>query len=179
MEDDAAESMAREEVARISEALAARVEELEAERALTLLLARTDGLTGLLNRGAFTAALIDRLEAAQGSGERLALFVIDLDRFKHLNDSLGHHAGDQLLNEIGRRLKTGARPGDLVCRLGGDEFAVIASGDQVARRAAALTQLLSQGHTIYGRTVSPGASGASMASMNATKASLAGSDSCA
>jgi len=158
MEDDAAESMAREEVARISEALAARVEELEAERALTLLLARTDGLTGLLNRGAFTAALIDRLEAAQASGERLALFVIDLDRFKHLNDSLGHHAGDQLLNEIGRRLRTGAKPGDLVCRLGGDEFAVIASGDQVARRAAALTQLLSQGHTIYGRTVSPGAS---------------------
>lgn len=158
MVDDAAERMAREEVARISEALAARVDELEAERALTMHLARTDGLTGLLNRGAFTAALIDRLEAAQASGERLALFVIDLDRFKHLNDSLGHHAGDQLLNEIGRRLKTEAKPGDLVCRLGGDEFAVIASGDQVARRAAALTQLLGQGHTIYGRVVSPGAS---------------------
>ncbi len=158
MEDDAADHLAREEVARISEALAARVEELEAERALTMHLARTDGLTGLLNRGAFTAALIDRLEAAQASGQRLALFVIDLDRFKHLNDSLGHHAGDQLLNEIGRRLKGEARSGDLVCRLGGDEFAVIASGEQVARRAAALTQLLGQGHTIYGRSVSPGAS---------------------
>jgi len=149
---------ASEEVRRISEALAGRVDELEHERALTMHLARTDGLTGLLNRGAFTSALIERLEDAESSGRPVALFVIDLDRFKHLNDTLGHHAGDQLLNEIGRRLKSEALAGDLVCRLGGDEFAVIASGEAVAQRAEALTHLLSQPHSIYGRAVSPGAS---------------------
>ncbi|MBT9473304.1 MAG: EAL domain-containing protein [Pseudomonadota bacterium] len=149
---------ASQDLRQVSEALAGRVDELEAERALTLHLARTDGLTGLLNRGAFTAALIDRLEAAERSGEAVALFVIDLDRFKHLNDSLGHHAGDQLLNEIGRRLRAGALDGDVVSRLGGDEFAVIASGEGLRKRAQALTQLLTQTHTIYGRAIAPGAS---------------------
>ena len=88
---------ARQELRQVSASLAARIEELETERALTLHLARTDSLTGLLNRGAFTAALVGRLEEAQRSGEPVALLVIDLDRFKNLNDSLGHDAGDQLL----------------------------------------------------------------------------------
>jgi diguanylate cyclase (GGDEF)-like protein len=149
---------ASEELRRVSETLAARVDELEAERALTLHLARTDSLTGLLNRGAFSAALIDRLTRAAGAGESVALFVIDLDRFKHLNDSLGHHAGDQLLNEIGRRLKSEAQEADMVCRLGGDEFAMISTGEAVRDRAEALTQLLRQPHSIYGRAVAPGAS---------------------
>lgn len=147
-----------EEVRRVSEALSARVDELETERALTMHLARTDSLTGLLNRGAFTAALIERLERAQLSGEKVALFVIDLDRFKHLNDSLGHHAGDQLLNEVGRRLRNATGPEDLVSRLGGDEFAVISSAEPVAALAETLTQRLSQPHSIYGRSVTPGAS---------------------
>src|SRR5687767_14491498 len=108
---------------RLSE-LAARVAELEAEREMTLRLAQTDSLTGLINRGAFTSGLCDRLEAARGSGESVALFVIDLDRFKSLNDSLGHHAGDMLLAELGHRLRELARPGELVARLGGDEFAL-------------------------------------------------------
>ena len=155
----AAEDQAR----RASDALSLRVEELEAERALTLHLARTDGLTGLLNRGAFTSALVERLEAAQASGERVALFIFDLDRFKHLNDTLGHHAGDLLLNEIGVRLKSQARAGDLVARLGGDEFALIGQagemgvGDEHAR-AETLTTALATPHWIYGRSVAPGAS---------------------
>ena len=74
--------------------LTARVAELEAERELTLRLAQTDSLTGLVNRGAFTAELCERLETAQAHGQSMSLFVIDLDRFKHLNDTLGHHAGD-------------------------------------------------------------------------------------
>lgn len=147
-----------EELRQVSEALATRVEELEAERALTLHLARTDSLTGLLNRGAFVAALVERLEAAARSGESVALFVIDLDRFKHLNDSLGHHAGDQLLNEIGRRLQAGAHSGEVVARLGGDEFAVIASGESVPARAQELTFALVKSHVIYGRSIAPGAS---------------------
>ena len=68
--------------------------ELEAEREMTLRLAQTDSLTGLVNRGAFTSGLCERLEAARETGVQVALFVIDLDRFKSLNDSLGHHAGD-------------------------------------------------------------------------------------
>jgi diguanylate cyclase (GGDEF)-like protein len=151
-------SQAQDELRRISETLTARVKELEDERALTLHLARTDGLTGLLNRGAFTAALVERLEAAQASGASVALLVIDLDRFKTLNDSLGHHAGDQLLIEIGRRLQSAALPGELVCRLGGDEFAVICAGETLRKRAGALTRLLTQTHAIYGRTITPGAS---------------------
>ena len=112
--------------------LAARVAELEAERAQTLRLAQTDSLTGLVNRGAFTAALAERLEAARANGEAVALFVIDLDRFKHLNDTLGHHAGDLLLAEMGARLRGVAGPDELVARLGGDEFALIAPASDLS-----------------------------------------------
>ena len=142
---------------RLSE-LAARVAELEAEREMTLRLAQTDSLTGLINRGAFTSGLCERLEAARESGQSVALFVIDLDRFKSLNDSLGHHAGDLLLAELGHRLRELARPGELVARLGGDEFAVVTDGTDVARRAEQLISMLSQQHTIYGRIVGSGGS---------------------
>lgn len=142
---------------RLSE-LAARVAELEAERELTLRLAQTDSLTGLINRGAFTSGLCERLEAARDTGENVALFVIDLDRFKSLNDSLGHHAGDVLLAELGQRLREDARPGELVARLGGDEFAVVSDAPDVARRAEQLIVTLSQQHTIYGRVVGSGGS---------------------
>jgi diguanylate cyclase (GGDEF)-like protein len=143
--------------------LKARIAELESERELTLRLAQTDSLTGLVNRGAFTSALCERLEAATRDGGRVALFVVDLDHFKHLNDTLGHHAGDLFLSEVGERLRTDAAPGELVARLGGDEFAVICplteSGPaEPARRAQRLLHLLTQPHTIYGRQVSPGAS---------------------
>lgn len=162
---------ARQELRRISQTLTARVDELEDERALTLHLASTDGLTGLLNRGAFAAALIERLEAVQAAGASVALLVIDLDRFKTLNDSLGHHAGDQLLIEIGLRLRSTALPGDVVCRLGGDEFALVTSGDNLRKRADAITKLLTQTHTIYDRAIAPGASiGVAMFPADATDA---------
>jgi diguanylate cyclase (GGDEF)-like protein len=138
--------------------LRARVAELEAERSLTLRLAQTDSLTGLVNRGAFTSGLCERLEAARASGGSVALFVIDLDRFKNLNDTLGHHAGDLLLAEIGERLRAAARSGELAARLGGDEFALISDTTEVGRRADELIALLSQPQMIYGRSVSPGAS---------------------
>ena len=143
--------------------LTARVAELESERELTLRLAQTDSLTGLVNRGAFTAALCERLEAAQADGGRVALFVVDLDRFKHLNDTLGHHAGDLFLAEVGERLRADAGPGELVARLGGDEFALISpasawGGSDPSRRAQQLLDLLTRPHAIYGRVVSPGGS---------------------
>jgi diguanylate cyclase (GGDEF)-like protein len=138
--------------------LTARVAELEAERELTLRLAQTDSLTGLVNRGAFTSELCERLEAAEAEGRTVALFVIDLDRFKHLNDTLGHHAGDIFLAEIGERLRADAGPNELVARLGGDEFALISDCEDVARRAQRLVTGLARPHTIYGRVVAPGAS---------------------
>ncbi len=138
--------------------LQARVAQLESERALTMRLAQTDSLTGLVNRGAFTSELCERLEAARATGERVALFVVDLDRFKLLNDTLGHHAGDLFLAEVGERLRASAGDGELVARLGGDEFALISSDADPARRAQQLLDLLTAPHAIYGRQVSPGAS---------------------
>jgi diguanylate cyclase (GGDEF)-like protein len=138
--------------------LIARVAQLESERALTMRLAQTDSLTGLVNRGAFTSELCERLEAAGAEGRSVALFVVDLDRFKLLNDTLGHHAGDLFLAEVGERLRADAAPGELVARLGGDEFALISDDGDPARRAQRLLDLLNRPHSIYGRLVSPGAS---------------------
>ena len=140
--------------------LAARVAELEAEREMTLRLAQTDSLTGLVNRGAFTGSLCERLEAARESGGSVALFIIDLDRFKNLNDTLGHHAGDQLLAELGQRLREEARPGEMAARLGGDEFALVTADADPAARAEKLVGILAQPQAIYGRSVTSGGSAA-------------------
>ncbi len=85
--------------------------------------ARHDALTGLPNRVRFSEQL-DSILARNGS-KQLAIALIDLDRFKEVNDTLGHHHGDLLLIEIGRRLTGSLRPGDAVARLGGDEFALV------------------------------------------------------
>jgi diguanylate cyclase (GGDEF)-like protein len=95
-----------------------------ASLALTRRLSLTDDLTGLGNRRAFTA----EAEAAIAEGNPFALLMIDLDQFKELNDTLGHHVGDELLRGIGPRLAATVRPGDLVARLGGDEFGVLLRG---------------------------------------------------
>ncbi len=87
-------------------------------------MAAHDGLTGLPNRAAFHTAA-ERALAAAGDGDRVTALMLDLDGFKEVNDNLGHHAGDLLLIEVGRRLRHSVRGGDLVARLGGDEFAVL------------------------------------------------------
>jgi len=97
--------------------------------------ALTDDLTGLGNR----RHLIERLQAAIDRGDEMALLLIDLDGFKELNDTLGHHAGDQVLRQIGPRLGGAVREHDTLARLGGDEFAlVLAPGDEVAASTAGL-----------------------------------------
>jgi diguanylate cyclase (GGDEF)-like protein len=88
-------------------------------------LAYHDGLTGLPNRSMFSKALGQSISEAQRYGRRLAVAFLDLDRFKQINDTLGHDAGDQLLKEVAARLKGCTRASDTVARLGGDEFVVL------------------------------------------------------
>jgi len=83
-----------------------------------------DSLTGLPNRELFRRTAQDALERGR-QGEHGALVLIDLDRFKEVNDTLGHHAGDELLRVVGRRLRESLRTDDTVARLGGDEFAMV------------------------------------------------------
>ena len=88
-------------------------------------LASFDSLTGLPNRTVFNDRLEHALHKTQRNSGTLAVFFLDLDHFKNINDSLGHKAGDLLLCEVANRLKSCVREGDTVARLGGDEFTVI------------------------------------------------------
>jgi diguanylate cyclase (GGDEF)-like protein len=88
-------------------------------------LAYHDGLTGLPNRSMFSKVLNQSISEAHRYDRRLAVAFLDLDRFKQINDTLGHEAGDQLLKEVGARLKGCVRDSDTVARLGGDEFVVL------------------------------------------------------
>ncbi|HKG26982.1 MAG TPA: diguanylate cyclase [Thermomicrobiales bacterium] len=87
--------------------------------------ARTDGLTGLLNRGATEETLDAELTRARRTGLPLAILLIDLDGFKHVNDRRGHLVGDRVLQEVAGILRTSVRDGDSVGRYGGDEFLVL------------------------------------------------------
>jgi diguanylate cyclase (GGDEF)-like protein len=101
------------------------VQELEAREAAAQHLALHDQLTNLANR----ALLEDRLDQAmtryRRTGEPVALLMLDLDRFKQVNDTLGHNAGDLLVQEVGDRLRSLVRETDTVARIGGDEFAIV------------------------------------------------------
>ena len=88
-------------------------------------LAKLDSLTGLPNRLQFNERLESLLAAATGGGQKVAVGLIDVDRFKETNDVLGHAAGDDLLKEVGARLEAALLPYGTIARLGGDEFAVL------------------------------------------------------
>lgn len=87
--------------------------------------ATRDWLTGLYNRRYFEETLADHIEAATRYNRELSLVLFDIDRFKQINDTHGHEAGDKVLQQFADLIKATARKADIVCRFGGDEFAVI------------------------------------------------------
>ncbi|MCE7010635.1 sensor domain-containing diguanylate cyclase [Kibdelosporangium philippinense] len=99
-----------------------------------------DSLTGLASRGLFLEQLTKRLGAAEHEAKRVALLFLDLDRFKAVNDSLGHAAGDDLLTITAGRLKSQLRATDVAARFGGDEFAVLLYGVGTAADAARVAE---------------------------------------
>jgi Amt family ammonium transporter len=118
-----------------------------------------DALTGLPNRAFFMSRLGEALaKAREIDGHKVTVLFIDLDRFKYVNDSLGHLIGDELLKTIGIRLRDCMRPFDLVARLGGDEFTILVQGQfelaEIARIAERIQQKFSEpfdllGHEVY------------------------------
>lgn len=136
-----------------------RTETERLNREITLL-AHTDPLTGLPNRRLFFDRLETAIEEASGAGQDFALGVIDLDRFKSVNDSMGHFFGDQLLEAVGNRLTEAFPPDGFISRLGGDEFAfqIAMNGDDAADLAARTCEYLSEPYRIGEVTVSVGAS---------------------
>ncbi len=105
-------------------------------------LARYDDLTGLANRTLFRDSLRKSMARAKRNGRLMGLLFFDLDRFKAVNDELGHSAGDELLREVARRLQQGVRESDLVARLGGDEFAVVIDEIEATGNAGQIAEKL-------------------------------------
>jgi diguanylate cyclase (GGDEF)-like protein len=120
-------------------------------------LSLTDDLTGLANRRSFSA----EVEGAIADERACALLMIDLDQFKELNDTLGHHVGDELLRGVGPRLSASTGAGDVVARLGGDEFGVLlknADAETAAVTAGRLRTALGRPYTLAGISLHVGAS---------------------
>jgi diguanylate cyclase (GGDEF)-like protein len=136
-------------------------------------MAHHDLLTGLPNRAFFTEKMEDAVARYRRHNEPFSVFMLDLDKFKNVNDSLGHPAGDQLLKETAQRLKSSLRESDVLARLGGDEFAIIQAGEDDPRAGAAglagrIARIISEPYDIDGKTVFVGTSiGIALASKEA------------
>lgn len=125
-------------------------------------LALHDVLTGLPNRRLFQDRVASTLERARRSGAQAALLLLDLDQFKQINDTFGHHVGDLLLRHVARVFSGRVRKSDTVARTGGDEFSVVLEGptnrNEALRVGSALQNLLKEPALLDGRTVQTGAS---------------------
>ncbi len=128
----------------------------------TRFLADHDELTALPNRSLFRQALNKAMQRAERSGKMLSILFFDLDRFKNINDSLGHDAGDEVLRAVAERLTACVRKIDMVARFGGDEFAVLTEGltaeDQASTVARKILEALSKPMILAGRQYRPAAS---------------------
>jgi diguanylate cyclase (GGDEF)-like protein len=145
---------ARKDLLRFTSELEKRVEERTSELAK---MARYDSLTGVANRTALGEKLEQALARLRRLQEPFTIFFLDIDGFKHINDTLGHAAGDTLLKELALRLTASLRATDFVARLGGDEFAIIQSGETEQRQGAValaldILQVASQPLQIAGAT---------------------------
>jgi diguanylate cyclase (GGDEF)-like protein len=118
--------------------------ELEEKNRELARLASTDALTELPNRRSFNRELVRALQGARRHNDPVALVLLDLDEFKAINDRHGHDVGDEVLREVGRRLRDACRAGDQVARIGGEEFALVLTrtGETGALAAAERTRLL-------------------------------------
>lgn len=120
-------------------------------------LANYDALTGLPNRALLMDRILHGIEKAKREKRSLALCFLDLDKFKHINDSLGHDIGDLMLKEVARRLKLTLRDSDTVARLGGDEFVVLLesykTNDNISHVARKMLQAISEPMQLGSETV--------------------------
>ena len=114
---------------------------LESAHDELVMLGRTDPLTGCLNRRAFTQEAYRIVEECRSRGEGLATLMIDIDRFKSVNDRFGHPAGDRVINNVVSTLLNHTREGNLICRMGGEEFAILLRGSSVESATAAANGL--------------------------------------
>ncbi|RDE19063.1 EAL domain-containing protein [Motiliproteus coralliicola] len=143
-------------------------EHLETERQLReneerlLYQASHDDLTELSNRSLFNSRLEHAIDRSEREGHRIAVLFLDLDRFKNINDSLGHDIGDGMLQEVAKRLAAGIRKEDTVARMGGDEFTIILEGIPDTENAAVVArkclEILSEKMTVRGIELFPSVS---------------------
>jgi diguanylate cyclase (GGDEF)-like protein len=117
-----------------------QIEQIETAKNKLHYLAHHDALTGLPNRTLLQDRLNQAIETARRQGRRFAVLFMDLDRFKHINDSLGHAVGDQLLQSVSQCLKGCIRHSDTISRYGGDEFVVLLAHIRQAEDAALIAQ---------------------------------------
>lgn len=117
--------------------------QLEEEKSRAVVLASHDALTGLPNRRLFHELGASHIHRAKRSHQHYGLLYLDLDRFKNINDTLGHHIGDLLLQTVATRLRCALRESDVIARIGGDEFCILLTGlDSVEDMAAVATKIV-------------------------------------
>lgn len=136
-----------EEIIAICNALNSTIAAVKDRDDKLISLANNDSLTGLANRYSFTQALEDEMNSITSNSGSSALLFIDLDKFKHINDTLGHATGDRLLKDIANLLQEHSRDTDFVARYGGDEFTIIAknvSSDDAGNIAKALIESIQE-----------------------------------
>lgn len=144
------------EIAVISDALNATIRALKERDAALLKMAESDPLTGLVNRSYFLRELEQEIERVSRETAESAVFFIDLDQFKYVNDTLGHAVGDRLLLQVAELLQSRVRETDVVSRFGGDEFTVLARNvprDHAESLAQAFNQIMRDMRLVEGEKI--------------------------